>query len=1188
MSFNFSEKEKEVLNFWNKNNIFQKSLEKNKNKGRDFIFYEGPPYANGKPGIHHVVARSFKDAVLRYKTMNGFYVKRKAGWDTHGLPAEIAAEKALGIKTKKEIEKIGVEKFIEICKENVFTYKKEWEEFTERIGYWLDMENPYITCSNEYIESLFFILKQFYKRGLLYKENRVVPWCPRCQTTLAQHEIAQGYQKIKESSIYVKIKIKKPKTKLKRYLLIWTTTPWTLPGNVAVAFSSKIKYVLVKNRKGQEQYILARTKLDSIFQKGDYQIIREVRPNELLKIEYEPPFSKKIDSQKKKRAWKLYSADFVSEDEGTGFVHIAPAFGEDDFNLGKENDLPSLVTVDEEGKMKKGVIGEGKFVKEADKDIIENLKKRKLLFKEEIYEHDYPFCWRCDTPVLYYLHSSWFAATKKIQNKLISNNKKIKWHPGYFKGGRFGNFLEEVRDWNISRERYWGTPLPIWECQNCKNVEVIGSRSEILKKKFSSNRYFLLRHGLAETNIKGILSADPKRKYHLTSKGKEQVMKAAQGIKKLLKDEKIDLIFSSDILRCKETAEIVKKELGFNGKIILTKNLREIGLGEWEGKSMKELKKYLSKNLKEYLSCGLKRGESWNDFKIRALSFIDEIEKKYKNKNILIVSHGDILWSLDSAFKGLSQKEILEAIKRKDGYFNKGEVREVKYAKFPFDEKGELDFHRPYIDEIVFECDKCGGRMKRIKEVCDVWFDSGAMPLAQAHFPFACAQIQNAKMFASQRAAKQNKNQNYKKLIKKIDFPADFICEGIDQTRGWFYTLLAVSSLLGLSSPYKEVLSTGLVMDKFGKKMSKSRGNVVNPWEISQKYGADSMRWYFYTINQPWDIKNFNEDDLKKCFNRFILTLWNCFVFYNTYSNNLKIKFQNLNFQPKSQKLLDKWIISRLQNLILKTKDYFEKYEIVKVAREIENFVIEDFSNWYIRRSRERFQKPKNKKELIEAAEVLGFVLFEISKIIAPFTPFLSEVIYQGIRGDNKVSVHLDDYPGIKKDKINLKLEEKMRHIRGVVALVLAERKNLGIKVRQPLKKLKIKKLKLKIDSELLSLIKEEVNVKNVVFDSKIKKDIELDTKITKELREEGQLREIIRMLQEMRKKGGLTKEDLIEVSYSYKGNIFNLIEKNKNLIKKEIIAKNILKGKNPPYIIEREFSIEGENLWVGIKKIKD
>lgn len=1162
--FNVSEKEKEILEFWKKNKTFKKSLKKRKGAKR-FIFYEGPPYANGRPGIHHALARSFKDIILRYKTMKGYFVERKAGWDTHGLPAEIAAEKALDVKTKKEIEKIGVEKFIQICKENVFTYKKEWEDFTERIGFWLDLENPYITCSNEYIESLFFIIKKFFERGYFYRDKRVVPWCPRCQTTLASHELAQGYQSIKENSIYVKLKIENKKN---TYFLVWTTTPWTLPGNVAVAFNPKIKYVLVKSKENKENYILAKERLEKIFEKGNYQIIKEFKKDELLKLKYQPLFPQKTSGGEKEKIWRLYPGDFVSAEEGTGFVHIAPAFGEDDFKLGKENNLPAFLTVDEEGKMKKEVIGEGKFVKEADRDIIEDLKRRKLLFKEEMYEHDYPFCWRCDTPILYYLHNSWFVAVRKVKKDLIKNNDKIQWYPEFLKHGRFGNFLEEVRDWNFSRERYWGTPIPVWECENCGNIEVVGSKNDFIMQDYSTNRYFLLRHGLAESNIKKILNSDPKKKYKLTKEGVEQIKIAAKKLKKILGDEKLDLIFSSDIYRCRQTAEIVKKEINFKGKVIFSSKLRDIKTGEWEGRSLEEFQNEFLKNPEKYLFEGPRKGESWNDFKKRMVDFVDEIEKKYQGKNILIVSHGDPLWALFGAFEGWDNNEILKAIKTGKGHFKKGELREVKYRKFSYNEKGELDLHRPYIDKVVFLCKKCQGEMKRTKEVCDVWFDSGAMPFAQFNWPFNKEDEANLKA---------------KKLKPPKLFPADFICEGIDQTRGWFYTLLTTSTLLGFSSPYRRVLTVGLVMDKFGRKMSKSRGNVVSPWEMTQKYGADALRWYFYTINQPWELKNFNEDDLRKVFNRFILTLYNSFIFYKTYSPS---RFSEKDFgKIKPKNILDKWILSRFSSLILKVDNFLEKYNIVSSAREIENFVIEDLSNWYIRRSRERFQKPKTKKELKEASLVLGYLLFEVSKLLAPFIPFLSEIIFRELTKNKRDSVHLQNYPEVKSEFLDKKLEEKMKRARDIVAKALSQRREAKIKVRQPLSELKIKDFSLSKEKEIIRVIQEEINVKKIVFSKKIKREIELDTRITPELRKEGILRDIIRTIQEERKKAILTKDDLIEIYFSGEKEILEIVQKAQKTIEEETFSKILIDKKNKKPITKKEIYFDGKKMIITIWK---
>ncbi|MCD6402592.1 isoleucine--tRNA ligase, partial [bacterium] len=908
MKLNLPKIEKEILNFWEEKKIFEKSLEKTK-EGKRFVFFEGPPYANGLPGIHHLLARAFKDIVLRYKTMRGFFVERRAGWDTHGLPTEIAAEKNLGIKDKKGIEEIGIEKFIKECKKDIFTYKKEWEEFTRRIGFWIDLENPYVTCNNEYIESLWWILKQVWKAGLLYQDYRVVPYCPRCGTSLASHEVAQGYKTVKENSIYVKFKIKGEENS---YFLVWTTTPWTLPANVALAVNPDFVYAKIK--KENECLILAKERLSIIDE--NYEIVNEFKGEDLVKKEYEPLFEfEKLD----KEAYYVIRADFVSLDEGTGIVHIAPAFGEEDMEVGKENNLPIILNVDKSGKFTEEVKDwQGVFVKDADPKICQNLKERGLLYKEELYKHEYPFCWRCKTPLLYYVKNSWFIKMSALRKKLLENNEKINWVPDYIKEGRFGEWLKEIKDWNLSRERYWGAPLPIWECEKCGKKLCIGSLKELKEK---------------------------------------------------------------------------------------------------------------------------------------------------------------------------SEKEI-----------------------------NNLELHRPFVDKVILNCD-CGGKMKRVSEVIDCWFDSGSMPFAQWHYPF----------------------ENKERIDKGESFPADFICEGMDQTRGWFYTLLAVSTLLEKGTSYKNVICTGLVLDEKGQKMSKSKGNVVFPKEVTERFGADCARFYFYTINQVGETKKFSFKDAESLYRKFFDTLWNSFLFFDTYSES--------DFQPKanfqSENLLDLWIISKLEELNKKITENLDMFDVVSSARLLEKFV-DDLSNWYIRRSRVRFQKPTNEKEREEASQTLYYVFFKLTKLLAPFTPFISEKIYQRLKKEEAPeSVHLCDWPKTNKEKIDSELEEKMGKLRELASLALAERKRLSIKVRQPLRKLKIKNEKLKEEKDLLELLKEEVHVKEIVFDPKIKNEIELDTKITPELKEEGQVREVIRQIQTLRKSLGFLPKDKISISFAGSPRLTEILLKN-------------------------------------------
>ncbi len=1161
MDLSFPKLEQKILKFWKENGIFEKSILRRK-KAPNFVFYEGPPTANGKPGIHSVEARVYKDIICRYKTMQGFKVLRKAGWDTHGLPVELEIEKKLGLKNKKDIEKFGIAKFNKLCKESVWNYKKDWEKLTERIAFWLDMENPYITYTQEYIETVWWIIKKIHDKGLIYQDYKVVPYCPRCGTSLSSHEVAQGYQRIKEPAIYVKFRIKNPEFK-NSYLLAWTTTPWTLPANVALAANPGFTYVKVKT--GDDYLILAKERMESCGVKGE--IIKEFKGKDLVDLRYEPLYL--LDEENLKNAYKVISADFVSLGEGTGFVHVAPAFGEEDMEAIKNQNLkiksknqddkfPILLTVDEEGKfildVKKWA---GLFVKDADPKIVEDLKNRNLLFREELYEHDYPFCWRCKSPLIYYAKQSWFINMQKVKKDLILNNQKINWVPAHLKEGRFGEWLNDIKDWAFSRERYWGTPLPVWECKSCKNSEVVGSTKDLLSQKFSSNNYYFFRHGNSLRQIKNLSMCWPEKIIcPLTKKGEGEVKISA----KKLKSQKIDIIFSSDLLRTKQTAEIVAKETG--AKIIFDKRLREYNVGIFNGKPPELTWEYLTKQKNIFLAKP-PEGESLMQIQKRMYSFLKEVNKKFQNKNIVIISHELPLTILDGTLKGLSLEKILEWRKQtKKNKIPTGKWREAKFASLPHNEKMELDFHRPYIDEVKFYCPKCEGIMERVLEVIDCWFDSGSMPFAQHHYPF----------------------ENQKLIDKKEQFPADYISEAIDQTRGWFYTLLAISTLLDSGAPYKNVISLGHVLDEKGEKMSKSKGNMVDPWYIVDKYGADATRWYFYTINQPGDPKMFSEKDIDQALKRFILTLWNSYTFLGTYHSK---KFSSTSSFRFSKNILDKWIISRLNSLVREATQELDNYDVTGAARAIEKFVIEDLSQWYIRRSRRRFQRPETKKESEEASETLGFALSILSKITAPFIPFLSEEIYRQITENKKQltnSVHLEYWPKVNKKSIDRKLEEKMGKIREIVARALAERAKAGIKVRQPLASLQIPKSKFQIPKELVELVKEEINVKKITFG----KSLKLDTKITPELKEEGTIREIIRNIQEMRKKANLKPKDRIKVWYSGDSELNNFLLRNKEFILAEAKVRNLTFGEKQKEIFdaESEIMVDQKKLWLAIKKV--
>ncbi len=1145
MNFNFPRLEKKILKFWKENKIFERSI-KQRAKARNFVFYEGPPTANAEPGIHHILSRVYKDIILRYKTMQGFKVLRKAGWDTHGLPVELEIEKKLGLKSKKDIEKYGIASFNQKCKESVWTYKVDWEKLTERIGFWLDMENPYITYEPEYIETVWWIIKEIYKKRLLYQDYKVVPYCPRCGTSLSSHEVALGYQRIEEPAIFVKYEVRSTKYK-NTYLLVWTTTPWTLPGNVAIAVNPGFTYAKVK--VDNKYLILAKERIEACGIKG--KITQEFKGKDLLGLEYEPLFPAKSLT---KKVYYVIAGDFVSLAEGTGLVHIAPAFGEEDMVVGKENNLPIILNVDEEGKFKKGVKNwAGKYVKDADPLIILDLKKRNLLFKEEKYFHDYPFCWRCSSPLLYYAKQSWFINMQKVKKDLIRNNQKINWIPSHLKEGRFGEWLREIKDWAFSRERYWGTPLPIWQCKKCRNLEVIGSKKDLLSQKFSNNNYFIFRHGDSLRQIRKIAMCWPEKiSCPLTKKGKREVRVAA----KKLKNKKIDIIFTSDLLRTKQTARIISREIG--AKVILDKRLREYDVGIFNGTNPKLVWDYLNKK-KNIIEAKPPKGESLIEIGKRMYNFLKEVNRKYQNKNILIVSHELPLTIFEGTMKGWPIEKILEWRKwERESTIKTSEWRKVEFKNLPYNTKMELDFHRPYVDEVKFKCSKCGGLMERVPEVIDCWFDSGSMPFAQYHYPF----------------------ENKKLIDQNLQFPADYISEAVDQTRGWFYTLLAISTLLGFGTPYKNVISLGHVLDEKGEKMSKSKGNVVKPWPIVEKYGTDAARWYFFTVNQPGDAKLFKERDIEECLKRFLITFWNCFTFFETYGK--KSKIQN----PKPKNTLDRWIISRLNELTQQVTENLDKYNATFAARAIENFVIEDLSQWYIRRSRKRFQKPGTKAEAETASATLNFVLLTLNQLTAPFIPFLSEEIYQRLIKSR--SVHLENWPEVNKKLINKKLNWEMEKTREVVKLSLAERARSRIKVRQPLNKLKVKSQKLKVNKEFLDLIAEEVNIKEVVFDSKIKRPIELDTRITPALKEEGIVREVIRQIQEMRKKAGYKPRHRVLVRYSGTSNLNKILNKNKNFIQEEAKVKNFRLGEKPKQVfdIEREVKVDGQKLWLAIRKL--
>ncbi len=1085
-------KEEEILTFWKKNNIFEETLKKDSPEG-EFVFFEGPPTANAKPAFHHIAARVFKDALPRYKTMRGFHVPRRAGWDTHGLPVELQIEKKLGLTSKKDIEKYGIALFNKECRESVFEYIGEWEKFTKRIGYWTDFENAYYTFNNSYIESVWSILKHVNERNLLYKDYKVVPWCPRCGTALSSHELAQGYKDVKDLSVYAKFKLVDfPKA----YFLAWTTTPWTLPGNLALAVGKDIPYVEAK--VGEEIYVLAKERLSILNE--PYEIIAEHLGSEMVGMSYEPlyPFLKENlpeeEVHKLDKAFKIYAADFVNTTDGTGIVHTAVMYGQDDFELGTKIGLPKAHLVDEAGHFThvNGFLA-GKFVKEEETsiEIIKNLAHSGHLYKKEKYEHSYPHCWRCKTPLIYYARDSWYIRMSELRDELVSENEKINWEPAHIKEGRFGDWLREVKDWAISRERYWGTPLPVWESPTGKKM-VIGSIDEMKERvKKSGNEYFVMRHGGTGGNAHERVSFKDEANDHLTDEGKTQAEDAIEE----LRNKKIDLIISSPFARTRETSEIVREKLGLSeDSVVFDERLIEVNPGEFDGKNWNEYHEYMYTVGPDWYTRQIPGGESLNEVGRRIGSCLYDLENTYKDKNILIVTHGGPAWLCyvvagtfkpdNKEYKKAGEHVFVPEFKR----FKNAEIRKLDFIPLPHNENYELDLHKPYIDSIELEHE--GESYVRTKEVMDVWFDSGSVPFSQDP--------------------------------KHITFPGDFISEAIDQTRGWFYTLHAIGVLMGRGHAFKNAICLGHILDKDGKKMSKSIGNILDPWELMDKYGVDTLRLWMYSVNQPGESKNFDERSVDEIQKRVFNLLDNVYTFYDLYRDkNLERKeFKLENVNP-----LDAWILVRLSALTEEMTESMDEYKLLEPVRGLRDF-IDDLSTWYVRRSRDRI---KNGDE--NAKQVLYFVLKNISKLLAPFAPFAAEDLYQKLRReDEPVSVHLSSWPEAPSSDVlnSVKKEEivkDMQEVRRLVTLALEARSKANIKIRQPLSKLVIKQ---ELKPPLLEIIKEELNVKEIQIDSNQTEEVTLDTELTAELIEEGKVRELIRSIQDERKEAGLTPVDVM------------------------------------------------------------
>lgn len=1080
-------REEKVLEFWREDKTFEKSVEKPAPKG-DYVFYDGPPFATGLPHSGSLLSSIIKDVIPRYKTMRGYRVPRVWGWDTHGLPIENLVEKTLGLKTKKEILDIGIETFNEKARSVVLEYVHDWKRYIERVGRWVDFDNSYKTMDNSYIESIWWALKRLHGKNLMYEGKKVLMYCMHCETPMAKAEIAADntYKDITSTAVTVRFKVKDPhKFKLPEntYLLAWTTTPWTLPGNVGLAVGPEMRYAVVQD--GAAHYI-------------EQEDGGDIKGSDLVGIEYEPLFD--VPALKGPRSYKVWAAGFVTAGEGTGIVHTAVMYGEDDFVLGMKEKLPMVQMLEANGHYNNipPEFLRGKYIKQAEKDIIADLETRGLLHGKEAHMHSYPHCWRCGTPLIYNAVVSWFLNIQKVKSKLLSENEKINWFPEHLKHGRFRNIVESAPDWTISRNRFWASPLPIWkEKQSAtgqqlegKKLMVVGSLEELLAKtKKSGNKYFVMRHGQAHSNVAQIFDGGKDADNHLTDVGKETVLATAAQLKK----EKIDMIISSPILRTQETAKIVLKELGLPDSALMTdERLRELQVGSYDGKRVEDWRNNFTSRLERF-SRAVEGGETYADVRRRVGEFIFEVERRYNGKNVLIITHECPSWILDGVARHMTNEEI--AGDREAPFMQPGAYRSLPFTPFPHNKKYELDLHRPYIDEVVL-VDEKGNRYERIPEVLDCWVESGAMPFASMQYPRDKSKVNPERFFG----------------IAPKGYPGDFIAEYIGQTRTWFYYMHAMGVLLFGKRSFKAVTVTGNILAADGSKMSKSKQNYTDPWELMEKWGSDAYRFYLMSsvVMQAEDF-NFRDEDVREIHNRVVGTLWNSFKFFELY----KDKLTDADYS-KSQHPLDRWVISLLNKTVKETTDSFERYDLPSATRPLRTF-IDNYSTWYVRRSRDRARGDGEDAQMCLATQ--KHVLLTVAKLLAPITPFIAESVFQGL--GEKGSVHLANWP--EGGSVDEALLSDMQLIRDLASKGLELRERAGIKVRQPLAAFTVASLP--ADEGLQAILADELNVKEVRADGAAT-DPMLDTNLTAELKEEGLVRDLARRIQEWRKEQKLAITD--------------------------------------------------------------
>lgn len=1100
-------REEKTLAFWEKEKIFEQSLETTKN-GKEFVFYDGPPFGTGLPHYGHILTSVIKDAIPRYQTMRGRHVRRVWGWDCHGLPVENLIESELGLGHKKDIETYGVEKFNEAARASVVRYDLEWKKMIPRIGRWVDMDHAYMTMDASYTESIWWAFKTLYDKKLVYQGFKSMHVCPRCETTLSNNEIALGYKDVSDLSVTVKFElVDEPGT----FVLAWTTTPWTLPGNVALAVGRGVGYA--KWKQGNEFFIVAEelaSRYFPDFDTSDFSRYETMPVDSLIGRSYKPVFDYYAQDTKLenvKNGWKMYAADFVTAESGTGIVHIAPAFGEDDMALGVREKLPFVQHVGMDGIIKpevKNLAGLSVKVKSSDEKerlatdiaVLKYLQEKNLFFSKEKISHSYPHCWRCDTPLMNYASESWFVKSSELKDRLLVANATTAWVPATMRDGRFGKWLANARDWAVSRSRYWGAPLPVWECAQCGKREVFGSRHDLTRRtKKSGNKYIIMRHGEAESNRRSIVSSRAGGSHDLgiTDCGREEAIATAEKIK----DEHVDVIVASPFARTRETAEAFARAIGFDPeKIVIDERLCEIDTGVFDGRPIADYRNHFPSAREKFVKAP-EGGETLLDVKRRVMELLEAYEQTHEGKVILFVTHEYPAWMLVAGASGAAIGHALALKEGKDDFLATGEARELAFTPFPHNRDFEFDPHRPYIDAVPVVC-ACGARMSRVPYIFDCWFESGSMPYAQFHYPF-----------------------ENKELFEK-NFPADFIGEGVDQTRGWFYTMLVLSVGIFEKSPFKNVIVNGLVLAEDGQKISKKLRNYPDPWAVINRYGADAVRYYMLSspIVHGEDLA-FAERGLDEVVKKLTMRLLNVVSFYELHGQG---SIEGATTQ--SPHVLDRFITARLASLTQEMTTAFDAYEIDRATKPVMSFV-DDLSTWYLRRSRDRF-KSDDAIDRAHAIATTRTTLITFAKLLAPIMPFLAEEVYRRLGGKVQ-SVHLEEWP-VFPPADSLILDD-MDEVRRVVSLALESRAEAGIKVRQPLAKMTVKSEALRGKDQLIALIADEVNLKRVVFDRTLSSEVLLDTEVSADLRNEGSFRDLVRHIQSLRKSKGLHQSDAISLS---------------------------------------------------------